>query len=308
MSFGNPNGCARIHSYEAAHKYFGTTPRSRGAAWRENENERPLGTNRQHHYRIERGSLASYYDVILYSTAMARYYAPAADGSYQVCYTHDSRTLSSQFMGHVLGIGRAQQYRDTQGALRIVPIGGAREFGTDLQFNSTGRLIVEGSTHALIATTNVSPALAAWKKELRAYLGNLLPLMEIAVQDTLDAGVGSGRRRAGDAFTSVDVPYTVRGILQDMCNGERGGVNARQVEALRELYVLCAEFIIDRRLKKEEGTYRREGTPYTQPAPRTVTASVMNWLTKHAPMSVKRLEYRPLAPFPTELPPNWVFV
>jgi hypothetical protein len=304
MSFANPNGCARIHSYAAAHEYFEATPRSRGAAW--SENERPLDDARKRHYRVRRGPLAIYYDVVLYSTVMARYYAPV-DGNYRVCYTHDSRTLSSQFMGHVLGTGRAQQYRDTQGTMRIVPIGGAREFGTDLQFNSTGRLIVEDSTHALIATTHASPALAAWKKELRAYLGNLLPLMEIAVQDTLDAGEGSGVWLAGGAFTSVDVPYTVFRVLQDMCNGERDGVNAQQVEALRYLYVLCAKFIIDRRLKKEEGSYRRDGTPYTQPAPRTVTASVMNWLTKHAPMSVKRLEYRPLAPFPTELPPNWVF-
>jgi hypothetical protein len=305
MSFGNPNGCARIHSYEAAHKYFEVTPRSRAAAW--SENERPLDDARKHHYRVRRGSLASYYDVMLYRTPMARYYAPATDGSYRVCYTHDSRSLSQQFMGRVLGIGRAQQYRDTQGALRYVPIGGASEFGTDLQFNSTRRLIVEDSTHAPIATAHASPALAAWKKELRAYLGNLPPLMEIAVQDTLDAGEGSGGWWAGAAFTSVDVPYTVHGILQDMCNGERGGVNAQQVEALRDLYVRCAKFIIDRRLKKEEGSYRRDGTPYTQPAPRAVTISVMNWLTKHAPMSVKRLEYRPLAPFPTELPPKWVF-
>lgn len=309
MGFSNTSNLDRVRHYEQAHAYFTSKPRPRGSEW--GENERPLGTNHQHHYRLVKGYDGQYYDMVLYSTSMARYYKPEADGSYRVCYTHDSRNTSSNFMWHAVGVWTYPKLRATDGTERIVPIGGSRSFGTDLWFNAQGELIVERSTHAPMATVHASKALTEWKKELRAYLGNLPPLMEIAIQDTLDAGEGNGGWRAGGAFTSVDVPYIVREILQDMCDSERGGVNAQQVEALRDLYTLCAEFIIDRRLKKavpRNRWSRSNSVPYTTPKASAVTTSVINYLAKYAPYSVTRKEYRPIEKFLTELPKSAVFI
>ena len=100
------NNCANISNFKLAQSYFANTPTARGASWR--TDERPLidtsSGRRLHHYRmrqnIEDGVVS--YDVILYKTVMARFYAPDADGVEQRLYMGDRRQTSYHFMVSVL--------------------------------------------------------------------------------------------------------------------------------------------------------------------------------------------------------------
>ena len=308
MGFNNTSSCERLRNYEQAHAHFNRTPRPRQSAWA--DDERPLAADRQHHYRLVKGDGGEYYDMVLYYTAMARYYRPEADGSYRVCYTHDSRTASSSFMWDAVGAGMYPKFRATDGTERIVPIGGSREFGTDLWFNEQGKLVVERSTHAPMATEHASKKLSEWKTQLRRKLDPMICLMEIAVQDTLDAGEGSETYNAGRAFTTIPTTSNIDHNMRRW--GEAGcpELNGHGIETLRDLYIICAKYIIDRRLTKAEERkwgYKKV-TPYTAPKPSAVTTSVINYLAKYAPYSVTRKEYRPIEKFLTELPKSAVFI
>ena len=320
MGFSNTSGLKRVRHYEEAHRYFTQTAKPRQRDWA--DNERPLGTNRQHHYRIEqsrethRGDDGNavcvegrYYDVILYSTTMARFYAPNSAGETRICYNGDSRPTSTQFMARVLWINAVQTYKDTEGIERYVPIGSQRSFSTDLWFNAEGQLLVKCSTHAPIVSLHASKSLSEWKADLKRKLDPLICLMEIAVQSTLDAGVGSNEWNAGRAFrslpTSSDVDHQMRRWVEADCPE----MNEKGYETMRELYITCAEFIIDRRLIKATPKQwsRSKAVSYTTPKASSVTASVLNYLAKFAPSSVPRSEERPLPQFPTELPSKWRF-
>lgn len=308
MTFSNTSNLDRVRNYEQAHAYFNAKPRPKSNDWA--ENERPLGSNRQHHYRIKKGDGGQYYDVILYSTAMARFYMPNSMGETRICYTHDSRTTSSNFMWHVACVGTYPKFRATDGTERIVPIGGSREFGTDLWFDMNGDLIVEASTHAPMATTHVSKSLSEWKKNLKAKLDTVIFLMEIAVQDTLDEGKGSMHWASGRAFTTIPTTSNIDHKMQRWVTADCPQLDGTGIETLRDLYIVCAKYIIDRRLKKAEERkwgYKKV-TPYTTPKPSAVTTSVINYLAKFAPYSVTRKEYRPIGKFLTDIPAGAVFI
>jgi hypothetical protein len=80
------------------------------------------------------------YDVILYRTVMARFYAPDADGVECRLYMGDSRQTSTQFMYSVL---RTNPVANQDG--RIVPIY-PRDFMTDGNASFSLRLYVKGDT------------------------------------------------------------------------------------------------------------------------------------------------------------------
>ena len=87
-----------INDFESAHEWFTKTPKpvTRKGQW--NDNQRPLKDTRSWHYRIEQGRGGDYYDVMLYTTAMARFYAPTPDGR-RVMYTAHNSNTSKQFSG-----------------------------------------------------------------------------------------------------------------------------------------------------------------------------------------------------------------
>ena len=136
--------CARITNFTMAQSYFANTPTARGEAWR--TDERPLidtrNGRRLHHYRMRQNIVdgVASYDVILYRTVMARFYAPDANGVECRLYMGDSRQTSTQFMHSVLRTGPIS-YEDG----RIVPIY-PRDFMTDGNASFSLRLYVKGDT------------------------------------------------------------------------------------------------------------------------------------------------------------------
>ena len=171
--------------------------------------------------------------------------------------------------------------------------------------------MVKASTHAPIASVHASKALAEWKKDLKAKLDPVICLMEIAVQDTLTAGEGSTVFNAGRAFTAIPTSSDMDHKMRRWVEADCPDLNDKGYESMRDLYETCAQYIIDRRLTKSEPKSqwsRAKAVPYTSPKAGAVTTSVLNYLAKFAPYSVKKSDYRPLPQFPTELPKNWTFV
>ena len=309
MGFSNTSNLERVRHYEEAHRYFTQTAKPRGSKW--DDYERPLGTNAQWHYRIEQHHDGRYYDVCLYRTIMARFYAPNAAGETRICYNGDGRNTSTSFMYDVLHVGKYHTCKDTEGVTRYVPVGSQRSFSTDLWFDKDGGLMVKASTHAPIASVHASKALSEWKAQLKRKLDSVICLMEIAVQDTLAAGEGSTTYNAGRAFTAVPTRAEIDHKMRRWVEADCPDLNEQGYESMRELYETCAQYIIDRRLTKSEPKSqwsRAKVVPYTPPKASAVTTSVLNYLAKYAPYSVKKSEARPLPQFPTELPNTWMFV
>lgn len=189
-SIHNLSSC---NTYAMAHKHFENSAKPRSHNWA--DDERPLDTASKWHYRVERGPDASYYDVCLYHTTMARFHKPEEDGSYRVQYTADDSQASKQFMWRVLGTSDEMSYYDTHEVKRYVPIACNRErLTTDLWFNAARRLIVERSKHADCWQLETSPEYTAWRKAIRDAQAPLTELMWMAVesgmtphQNTIDA-------------------------------------------------------------------------------------------------------------------------
>ena len=93
-----------ISSFAQAKSYFESQPQRKGSKWL--SYQRPLrddkGGNRLHHYRIENRTDGEYYDIVLYNTVMARFYAPEADGAERRLYMGNETQTSQQFMWCVL--------------------------------------------------------------------------------------------------------------------------------------------------------------------------------------------------------------
>lgn len=115
-----------LYNYEKAHTYFTKTSRPpRSQRWA--ENQRPLKDVRSHHYRIETGrdNIGHYYDLMLYSTAMARYYEPTiVDGKQHErrMYRNYPSTTSAQFLLSVVDFRRQQSVPTTDGYHCIAPV------------------------------------------------------------------------------------------------------------------------------------------------------------------------------------------
>lgn len=110
MGFSNLSSLKRVESYEDCAELFTKAGPLKRMGW--HEDERPLKDSRSHHYRVKRN--AECYDVILYSTVMARYFKPEGNMR-KVWYNVDSRTTSSAFMHHVLRLWNARSYTTVQG-------------------------------------------------------------------------------------------------------------------------------------------------------------------------------------------------
>lgn len=153
MFAGQTRNLPYIRNYAEADAYWQKTKKPpRSKKWE--EWQRPLRDTRSWHYRIERHADGAYYDLFLYSTAMARYYAPNADGRELRMYMgHDSQT-SKGFMSDVLGVHTFIKRCTTDGRTVVTPITNKRmensDFSARLMFDKDNRLIVDESAHTPI--------------------------------------------------------------------------------------------------------------------------------------------------------------
>lgn len=181
-------GCYSAHDYAMAQDRWHKTPRPRGAKWE--PNERPLDNNRKHHYRLVQGDGEAHYDAVLYSTVMARYHKPTAEGR-RVQYNYYPSTTSHNFMWRVLGL-----HTHTAGVLRLrttggrdvtVPIGtGSRfdgVFGADLWFTDTGVIDVSRSDHELVSIPKYTDEFKAWRRDVCEGFRPLTDILEFCAEE-----------------------------------------------------------------------------------------------------------------------------
>lgn len=286
--FGNVNNCTRVRSFEECQRHFANTPEPAYTRRGHNPwepNERPLDDKRKHHYRIVRGPNEEYYDAVLYSTTMARYYRPE-EGGRRVCYNNDSRVLSGQFMWSVVQSGgRIPKLHTTGGKEVFVPIGRAGyydwQFGADLWFTGPGSNFLDTtmSRHKPIEVPHMSDALKAWKKEVRKALAPVFELMKYSVE-------GTPLVRARRAFDTYDTTHFYLGRV-----GWAPGQPLTE-EATRVLIDMY-----------EERTQYIDGDTPTRI--RAVEASVLTELAKM--YRGNHFRYEPLPQFPETLPRNFRF-
>jgi len=168
-----------IESWEAAHSTFNNTKQPR-KTWA--DHQRPLKDSRSYHYRIERRNEGEYYDVILHSTVMARYYKPTADGR-RVLYTGHPSNMSKQFMRHVLNVRHQNTRTTTDGRLVALPIANrdsvtdkGSTFSADLWLVDRHLIDVAKSSHTTHYIKRMSPDDRAAHKQARANMENLITL------------------------------------------------------------------------------------------------------------------------------------
>ena len=96
----NINNVKRICGYNQAARYFEETKKPRSAKW--SDDERPLYNTRSHHYRIIKGNDngVPFYDLVLYSTSMIRYYEPDASNNHRVLVRGHYSAASGNFLWH----------------------------------------------------------------------------------------------------------------------------------------------------------------------------------------------------------------
>ena len=198
MSFGMSNNLVRLTNYKQAHAYFegrAKPPRSKNYEI----NERPLASVSAKHYKIIKGE--NYYDIKLYSTIMARYYAPDADGGERKLYMGHNSMTSRSFMWQVLGVGGVNDTGSDKGQI-ILPIYSRSSiedkdgtpFSLDAYFKDD-KLITSKSQHTphyRFLSNNADKAERAQKK---ANLDNYVLLATMRLPDytasvTLDHSMG----------------------------------------------------------------------------------------------------------------------
>jgi len=170
-----------ITCYADAHKYFEGRPKPpRSRKW--HESQRPLKDTRSYHYRIERGQDDSYYDLVLYQTVMARYWAPDAEGNERRQFVWHGSQTSRDFMWNVVRRDWYSEVDTTDGRRVMLPImtrtmKDTPNFSTDAWFTPRGLLMVDKSKHVPIYRRVSSSA----DKEARAQAKKLFePLFMLA--------------------------------------------------------------------------------------------------------------------------------
>lgn len=174
--FSSTQNLPTINDFESAHEWFTKTPKpvTRKGQW--NDNQRPLKDTRSHHYRIEQGRGGEYYDVVLYTTAMARFYAPTPDGR-RVMYTAHNSNTSKQFMRNVTRHSTLMHMDTTDNQTVAVPVSykdsiyeDGHGFSASLWFDNSPhkRLVVEQSAHTPMYTHKVGKSDKETRNHIKA--------------------------------------------------------------------------------------------------------------------------------------------
>ena len=198
MSYGISNNLPYLTNYNKAHTYFegrAKPPRSKNYEI----NERPLASVSAKHYKIIKGE--NYYDIKLYSTIMARYYAPDADGGARQLYRGDNSMTSRSFMWHVLGVGGINDTESDKGKV-ILPVYSRTSiedkdgtlFSLDAYFKDD-KLITSKSQHTAHYRYLSNNADKAERAQKKANLENYVLLATMRLPDytasvTLDHSMG----------------------------------------------------------------------------------------------------------------------
>ena len=219
--YNNMNNIKRISGYNQAARYFEETRKPRTVKW--GEDERPLYNTRSYHYRIVKGSDigGKYFDLVLYSTSMIRYYEPNALNEHRVLVRGHGSTASHSFLWHHgMGMGKLLNVVDAQGKVRegrlmlnpeahkATDHGVPHGWSADLLFTDDNlrNLDPTRSRHIPCYKAATSPEDSAKRKQLKQTVDHWIELLGYRLDEYLNTEIAANSwrvRDAGRAFTSA---------------------------------------------------------------------------------------------------------
>lgn len=191
MGFGHVGSVATIWNYAEADKFYNSKPaHTRCKGWQSHERclkQRPSGNR---HYRIEQHDSGGYYDIILYSTVMARFYKPDDAGHSRILYAGHSSVTSKSFMHRVLSVWSGRRLPTTDGRTVVAPIYSDNQlndkgelFSLDITVDSEYRLIVDKSQHTPHYTHRSSVADRELRNAIKERFGNYIMLAQMRMPE-----------------------------------------------------------------------------------------------------------------------------
>lgn len=299
-----------VRSYEEADRLYTKTPaartRSRGRAiW--SDHQRPLGTNRQWHYRIERHDNGEYYDVCLYHTVMARYYKPTDEGRRVLLRGHGS-TTSKQFMSNVLGVRDGVAMTTDDGEKVVVPLPSnprtkdvGDNFDASLWLDHNNMLVTSKSEH----TPMYRSVSTKHDRENRAQARKIFePYVTLAVIDMHQwQNEYTADYRLSKPFSSVSLSFTTRNSIKAVASAHMQGEmpSEEDVQAVINLRVAAILPLLSKRARAEyRTTHHRVSIYYSDlanpPSQQDVAKSMMRIIMKSLGLEA-RTGYKPLPQF-----------
>lgn len=301
-------GCYSAHDYAMAQDRWHKTPRPRGAKWE--PNERPLDNNRKHHYRLVQGDGEAHYDAVLYSTVMARYHKPTAEGR-RVQYNYYPSTTSHNFMWRVLGL-----HTHTAGVLRLrttggrdvtVPIGHRRHgVGADLWYVDKDIIDVSRSDHAPVEIPKYTDEFKAWRRSVRDGLKPLTDILEFCAEEVRqgwepDDGCGRHPGRLDNLSDRVREFYTLRLWVE----ANRLLAPAQMLADNEFIDLACAAYKVQVQRSLDVRDYRGFAPPPTTVLARAATNQLLKDIYKELWGTRSNVRWEPLPKFVEHLPKNF---
>ncbi len=218
--YSQTNMLPYIRNYAEADAHWNKTKKPpRSTKW--SEHQRPLKDSRSWHYRMEKG--VDYYDVCLYSTVMARFFAPQGNVERR-CYIGNASQTSQTFMRNVLGVNGFTRRQTTDGREVFMPVANVAmphdKFSVDAVFIDN-KLAVKASKHTRIFKRVSHNDDRYERKMVKAAFEPLFTLcsMQIPVwEQTLTADYN-----IGGAFYASNITWTHKKAVADMVTAVRGG-------------------------------------------------------------------------------------
>lgn len=221
--FGNTaRSLPNVHSYADAQTAFNRRGAVRSKKWM--ENQRPLYKT-YFHYRVVK--YLNHFDIVLYSTVMARYYEPTmVDGKQHErrLFMGDNSITSKDFMHYVLGKNSWRRVENSQRGEVVAPVynkafiyDGDEPFSADFMYVD-GVLDTTKSSHTphhrMVSGNEDKAARAEILKKFDNYLMLVqMRLPEFAAEATLSDRLG--RPWAGGAVSEYDSRKCVGKIADD---------------------------------------------------------------------------------------------
>ena len=226
--FGNTaRSLPRVHSYGDAEKVFNQRGAVRSKRWA--EHERPLYKT-YYHYRVAKYD--NHFNIILYNTVMARYYAPTMiDGKQHErrLFMGDNSVTSKDFMLYVLGKNSWRRVENSQLGEVVAPVynrsfmyDGGTSFSADFMYVE-GVLDTTKSSHTphyrMVSGNEDKTARAEILKKFDNYLMLVqMRLPEFTAEATLSDRLG--RPWAGGAFSEWDARKCIEKIADDSATSD----------------------------------------------------------------------------------------
>ena len=216
-----------VRSYADAQAVFNQRGAVRSNKWA--ENERPLNKT-YHHYRVAK--YEDHFDVVLYHTVMARYYAPTmVDGKRHEhrLFMGDISITSKDFMHYVLGKDSWKRIENSQVGEVIAPVynrsfmyNGDTPFSADFMYVD-GVLDTTKSSHTphyrMVSGNEDKTARAEILKKFDNYLMLVqMRLPEFTAEVTLSDNLG--RPWQGGAFNVWDARKCIEKIADDSATSD----------------------------------------------------------------------------------------